>query len=594
MRLLETFRDLRPFHYLVIIVGATLVYRYRWLMDDAYVYFRYADNAALYGIGLVYNAGAYVEGYSSPAWMLLLTTLRVLTPDYHLIVNGLGITVFLAFSLGLVVLNRAISPPDRAQLNLPLLYLAGNYAVLTYFTSGLEAPLVQLIALAFAGLAFFPSSHALQLAVAFSPMIRPELAAPLAIMLAWVGWRSWRQGAFMLAAAVLINAAWLTFRIYYYADLFPNTYHLKNETNIAQGIAYLRDTVEIYLLLPYLLAMIVLIAAYRAVHPESEYTRLGARGVIFACALLVTLYVVKVGGDPRHYRYLAFPFCLVVAGTCGIAEIFASDWRRIVSEDVQRSFRRMTPLLAVLGAILTAGGVYGATLMHSIPAGPSIVVFLILYALVVGLLAAVPAPGRVLLPLFFLLVLSRYPWQLDQNPILGPLGHRQFDKINDALIHRDHARFDWARYERKLAALPPRHSFQDYRGILVSDVCYHLYSFPDFWAINRYGLTDPFLSHVDVPSDRPAHKEGLEALAFELQEIYYAVGPGRNVFTEAIERGVAPDWVVANAPRLDRLARQVYNNHDFRENLRIAFSPVPRIAPPADTSSPEITYPPYL
>jgi hypothetical protein len=42
-------------------------------MDDAYVYARYADNAAQLGRGLVYNAEEFVEGFTSPLWMLWLT-----------------------------------------------------------------------------------------------------------------------------------------------------------------------------------------------------------------------------------------------------------------------------------------------------------------------------------------------------------------------------------------------------------------------------------------------------------------------------------------------------------------------------------------
>jgi hypothetical protein len=80
--------------------------------------------------------------------------------------------------------------------------------------------------------------------------------------------------------------------------------------------------------------------------------------------------------------------------------------------------------------------------------------------------------------------------------------------------------------------------------------------FPDYWAINRYGLTDPFLSHVDVPSDRPPTRKALKPLPSTFRKSITPSVPGRNVFTEAIDRGIAPDWVVANAGRLDRLARR--------------------------------------
>lgn len=56
--------------------GLFFTIHYAWLLDDAFVYFRYVDNALFLGRGLVYNAGEYVEGYSSPFWTLLLLVLR--------------------------------------------------------------------------------------------------------------------------------------------------------------------------------------------------------------------------------------------------------------------------------------------------------------------------------------------------------------------------------------------------------------------------------------------------------------------------------------------------------------------------------------
>ena len=42
-----------------------------YLVDDAFIFFRYADNFSI-GHGLVYNPGEAVEGYTSFLWTLLL------------------------------------------------------------------------------------------------------------------------------------------------------------------------------------------------------------------------------------------------------------------------------------------------------------------------------------------------------------------------------------------------------------------------------------------------------------------------------------------------------------------------------------------
>ena len=42
-----------------------------WLCDDAFISNRYAENLAN-GLGLVYNAGERVEGYTNLSWTLML------------------------------------------------------------------------------------------------------------------------------------------------------------------------------------------------------------------------------------------------------------------------------------------------------------------------------------------------------------------------------------------------------------------------------------------------------------------------------------------------------------------------------------------
>ncbi len=80
-----------PLEYLLLLASLFFTYWYAWIMDDAYIYFRYADNLVIYGEGLVFNPGEYVEGFSSPFWMLLLAGLRLLHINfYHAVVGRPG------------------------------------------------------------------------------------------------------------------------------------------------------------------------------------------------------------------------------------------------------------------------------------------------------------------------------------------------------------------------------------------------------------------------------------------------------------------------------------------------------------------------
>ena len=81
---------------MLLVAGLGLVIRYRWLFDDAFVYFRYVDHWLFLDSGLVSNRGEYVEGFSSPLHCLLLAALRATELSYPTLVTLLGCAAFLA------------------------------------------------------------------------------------------------------------------------------------------------------------------------------------------------------------------------------------------------------------------------------------------------------------------------------------------------------------------------------------------------------------------------------------------------------------------------------------------------------------------
>src|SRR5262249_55919609 len=85
----------RPFEYVLLVFGFALITRYAWVMDDAFIYARYAENAVVMKLGLVYNAGEWVEGFSSPLWMLWVLLGRALGLGYWTIFLGSGYLFFL-------------------------------------------------------------------------------------------------------------------------------------------------------------------------------------------------------------------------------------------------------------------------------------------------------------------------------------------------------------------------------------------------------------------------------------------------------------------------------------------------------------------
>lgn len=509
--------------WIALAVGLVLVLRYRWLLDDAFVYFRYLDNLLFLDLGLVFNQGEYVEGFSSPAWLLLLLPLRALGLDYWYTVQALGCITFVAFWYGLVTLNRRLSPAG-AVINLPLLFLAGNYAALTYFTSGLETPLVQLMAVLYALYILAPSSRALEAAMALSPLVRHEFAVPLILVGAWSWYRNKRFPTRLKTLAVIFVGGWVFFRVYYYADLFPNTFYLKNLWSYQQGLVYLHQTLTSYHF--YSIAVVIAAGFVFLRQRGDEGLAASERLVMLAVATSVAAYVVSIGGDPRHYRFLAFPLCLVVCSFAGLIE-------RLIQPLLRRGRRAVVPV------------------------------------------------GVALLLVFSL----AYPPQLDAHPVTLKENHQRVRKISDASYHRHMRRLQHRRWSRKanrerMRAYAADQSTFRYEGVGKGFWCVRIYQRFDWRMIHSLGLTDAFLARTEMESKRTAHKWGLTRLAGDIVAVYRSTGqPGRGTFRWAVERNQAPEWIGVNLDTIEIIEKKVFNRHSFWENLSLALTFPDKIDP---------------
>ncbi len=516
--------------WLCLVLGLLLVVQYAWLLDDSYVFFKYVDNLLYLGIGLVHNEGEYTEGFSSPLWTLLLIGLRSTGLGYWLIVRLVGVASFVFVWAVLLRVNRGFSRPDDPIVNLPLILVSLTYGPLCYFTSGTESPLVLVMGAAYALFVLRPDSRVLVGLLAFSPLVRHELAVPFALALAWKWSRERRTPWAMALWGVTVTGSWLAFRIYYYADLFPNTFYLKNDTDFAQGLVYLDDTLGPYgwyVLLAAAGALLGLLARRR---PRLELH--GAeRLALLVLAAPVLAYVLKVGGDARHFRYLAFPVVLAACSLSGLPERALRAWA--------------------------------------------------------------PERGRALaLPLALLLMVgaaSAYPRQLSRHPLRGDSARSMVSKISDAAGHRYNPNTPeappWGSgAELELAgrypALRERADAFAHTGVRIGENCWANYRDFELRSIHRYGLTDPFLARSTVPTTRPGHKRGLYGLASDIValEQWWGRQPGRGMFRAAVEAGVAPAWVRENLAVIEVIEEKTFNRHDPVENLKLAFAFPGRIA----------------
>jgi hypothetical protein len=394
---------------------------------------------------------------------------------------------------------------------LPLAYLAGNYAVTSWYTSGLETPLLQLAAATYAWFVLQPRHRGAQICIGLSPLVRPELAAALVAAVALDFAARRRPPWLAIAVAATTSGGWLLFRIWYYADLLPNTFYLKHDPDPAQGARYLVNAFGSYHL--EILAGLVIACVIVARRRGARALHVPARLQMVAIALPVVAYVVWIGGDAIHYRYLAFPFCLLVCASAGAVEAVLATRPRL------------------------PGWV------------PAVVTMLVLVAAVL-----------------------MQPPQRDRHALRGAGGSRLVDGISDTGRHRRHDEFrELAEYDPLEGGVPAK-----YEEVLVTSWCARAYFELDQRIVHSLGLTDPYLARAQAPADRPGHKYDLGGHAQRLAGVYRWHGdPGRGTMRGAVQRRMAPTWVAPQLDTVEIIERKVDNDHDLIENLGLAFTRVP-------------------
>jgi hypothetical protein len=305
-------------------------------MDDAFISFRYSENLAA-GLGLVFNPGERVEGYTNFLWTVLMAVPAVFGAGNHDVgMLVIGKLLSLAFTLGSVALVCWDTAPTSGQRRLALLPLGALFLVTTaptlvWSVGALEGPMVGFL-IAFSVKRWLAeldrpvriSWSAVLLALA--AMTRPEPAVLIGPMLALriitsrqslpAAWRE--HGRYLLAFAVPFGL-FLLWRYSYYGSLVPNTYYAKlhgDETAQQRGIEYLSDAF-VQMSLPSILALAVPLA-------------LLARGERRRVLLLLVLCTVQFAGVAYEGGDWMPAARLLVPSLPLVALLINSAWRGAV------------------------------------------------------------------------------------------------------------------------------------------------------------------------------------------------------------------------------------------------------------------------
>ncbi|MGH2569613.1 MAG: hypothetical protein ACRDGR_00215 [bacterium] len=284
-----------------------------YLIDDAFIFFRYADNFAR-GHGLVYNPGEPVEGYTSPLWALGLGIAAraglplIETAQWSGIVLGV-LTLLMAHD----VAQRLFRGTPLALL--PALFLATNRTFCVWSVEGLDTKLFGAAVLAVLWIRVRHESGAplarraplLGVACAIAVLSRPEgalFAALLAVLEVGPAARERRtlDALANVAAFVVIVASHLAFRWMTYHELLPNTFYAKVAgVEVGDGLRYLADVARGNNVAWY--GLLTAVGAYSFLRCEADAPAPAQRWIVLTTSAFLA-YAVAIGGDFFEFRFL--------------------------------------------------------------------------------------------------------------------------------------------------------------------------------------------------------------------------------------------------------------------------------------------------
>ncbi len=282
---------------IIVVLAMCHALAFSIVVDDSFISFRYAENLAA-GLGLTFNEGEYVEGYTNFLWVLVLAACDCLGLSTLKTSVPLGIACYLATIIVVYRASCRLGLPRYSALVAPLV-LACSVGAARWSSSGMETALFGLL-ITMAVLRFITEeredSRAPISGVLFglACMTRPEAAAVLALsMLASAG--KLRQRFRWLAITSVVFAGIVIphtlFRLYYYGYPLPNTFYAKVDVDAKSwkaGFDYFFGFA-----VPALLPTTVFLAGLAKLHKA----HICPMAVLATSLAGTTVYILSVGGD---------------------------------------------------------------------------------------------------------------------------------------------------------------------------------------------------------------------------------------------------------------------------------------------------------
>ena len=294
--------------FFILLSFSLFIISYGWVGDDYLITVRTALNF-INGYGPVFNIGERVQAYTHPLWFFILSGVFASTKEifYSTILLSTLISIFSVY-----IASKSYDLKG-ARFIAFILFLFFSSTFMDYTSSGLENPLGYLL---FAGLIWcFYKNHYF-----FIPLISALLFltrqdyvlifGPILIFCLYTKTlgRDKKFISFTICGCLVLS--WLTFTLYYYGSLFPNTYYSKtldydSTQKFINAARYYQATLSYDMLaLPLILvSLIMAIFRHQSLSFKDRFVTLSV--------LPYLLYVLWIGGDFMIGRFFAIPFFIL-------------------------------------------------------------------------------------------------------------------------------------------------------------------------------------------------------------------------------------------------------------------------------------------
>ena len=346
-------------------------------VDDAFISFRYAQNLVS-GHGLVFNPGEFVEGYTNFLWTLMTAIGLQLGFQAEGFARGTGWLCTVGGLWCCWHFAKLFFQEEHEGWPAATLFLCLLSAPLTYWAgAGLEGSLFLLLwagsRLGIAKITREGSWYLAALCLLLLPFCRPDGVLFVVTGLLWLWFNkdeSSKSFWFILGILLLGGTGYASWKLWYYGDLLPNTFHAKVNAPGSVLMLGLRYFWRFLWNCPWLLLLPLGGLWLRLSSPQSKEQASEPKSpqwttLLLMDCLLFCAYILYVGGDAMPYsRFfvpLVPPLALLTVKICALLTTAPSE-----NSELRR--RLLMRLILVAGLCTFAFSFRSKLLRHAINA----------------------------------------------------------------------------------------------------------------------------------------------------------------------------------------------------------------------------------